>query len=103
MMMSVLPYITPVLTGVVGWLGGQRKKRNDFLSDLQESIDMLVEKNKELYGEVIQLRTENKELYGEVSQLRLENKELRADLDTLTEYIKARKLPLPKRRKINNK
>lgn len=103
MMMSVLPYITPVLTGVVGWLGGQRKKRNDFLGDLQESIDMLVEKNKELYGEVIQLRTENKELYGEVSQLRLENKELRADLDNLTEYIKARKLPLPERRKRNTK
>lgn len=85
MMMNVLPYIAPVFTGVVGWLGGQRKKRNDFLGDLQESIDMLVEKNKELYGEVIQLRTENTEL--------------RVEIDNLTKYIKARKLPLPERRK----
>ena len=83
--MQILPYSVSVVTGVMGWLGGQRKKRNDFLGDLQASIDMLVEKNKELYDEVIRLRTENSEL--------------RVELDELTKYIKSCKLPVPERKR----
>jgi FtsZ-binding cell division protein ZapB len=65
---------TPV-AGVIGWFAGRKKQNNDFLKDLQASIDLLAEKNKLLMEEVIKLREENAKLRGEVEELsrKLEN------------------------------
>ena len=69
--------------GIVGWYVGRRKQKNDFLSELQSSIDLLSEKNKALMEEVLQLREENLIIRVEVSSLREENKLLRLEIEGL--------------------
>lgn len=69
--------VVPSVTALGGWLFGRRKRKNDFIADLQQSINLLSEKNGELIKkvmdlneEVIELRRENGELKGEVEALK---------------------------------
>lgn len=86
--------LLPVLTGVTGWLAGRRKRNNDFLNDLQDSINTLSAKNAELVKTVvtlnetvISLRAENAELKSEVTALRGENKQLSDEIAQLREQL----------------
>lgn len=54
--------ITP-LTAIVTWIFARRARNNDMLVKMQETIDMLVVKNQELYNEVVALRNKLAE-YG---------------------------------------
>lgn len=69
--------LTPLLTGIVGWSVGRRKRNNDFISELQNSINALAAKNAEQMEEIIKLR-------DEVVKLRSENFELTKEVDHLT-------------------
>ena len=40
--------LVPLVTAVVGWLAGSRKRRNDALKSMQDSIDILSTENKRL-------------------------------------------------------
>ena len=60
----ITTFLVPV-TGIVSWLFGARMRRNENLKTLQTTIDMLVEKNKELYDEIMRLRNENDNLRDE--------------------------------------
>lgn len=80
---TIIPYIVSVVTGVAGWLVGRRKQRNDFLSDLQASIDLLADKNKTLYEEVLRLRQENALLGTKVSELAAQNAQLKTEIEEL--------------------
>jgi len=73
----------PVVTGAIGWLAGRRKQKNDFLAEIQSSIDLLSEKNKLFVVEMVQLREENLKLCGEVAMLREENRALRSEIEGL--------------------
>jgi FtsZ-binding cell division protein ZapB len=77
---DILPYIVSLVTAVGGWFAGKRKRSNDFLQDMQASIDMLTEKNTELVKKVLNLN-------GEVIKLRKENAELRVELESLNEKL----------------
>jgi len=77
----------PAVAGVAGWLAGRRKQRNDFLSEMQSSIDLLSEKNKLFVGEMVQLREENLKLRGEVAMLREENRALRVEIEALNKNL----------------
>ena len=86
--------LVPLVTGVVGFLNGRRKRKNDFLGDLQSSIDTLSRKNSELMKRiiglndtVILLRNENAELKGEVALLRKENEQLSIEVGQLREQL----------------
>lgn len=86
--------LLPVLTAAAGYLTGRRKKDNDFLADLQRSIDLLSEKNTELVkqvitleGEVVGLRHENGELRNEVEALRKQNKRLSDEVGKLRKQL----------------
>lgn len=81
--LDVIPYIVSVATGVAGWLVGRRKERNDFLGELQSSIDMLAEKNRELYEEVLHLRQDNAQLNTKVSELTAQNEQLKKEIEEL--------------------
>jgi predicted RNase H-like nuclease (RuvC/YqgF family) len=72
---TVLGYALTPVTGVVTWLFTRKKQRNDFLQNLQSSINLLAEENKKLMAEVIELRRENMHLRTEVEELnrKLEN------------------------------
>ncbi|GHV32121.1 hypothetical protein FACS1894177_07800 [Bacteroidia bacterium] len=79
---DIINVLAPALTGFIGWFAGRRKQKNDFISDLQASIDLLAEKNHlqmeqiiKLREEVLKLREENAHLREEIEELnrRLEN------------------------------
>lgn len=62
-------FVLPPVTGIITWYLGRHKRTSDTLTEMQKTIDMLVEKNNELYLQVISLREENNKLTVEVSYL----------------------------------
>ena len=80
----IIDCLVPIITAAAGWLAGKRKRRNDFLKNMQESIDILSMENKRLIEdltnvnrEVVALRKENGELKYSVDQLCRENVQLK--------------------------
>lgn len=47
--------LTPI-SSIVTWVVARRARNNDMLQKMQKTIDLLVEKNRELYEEVVRLR-----------------------------------------------
>jgi len=56
--LDVINVLTTGVAGVVGWVVGRKKQKNDFLGELQQSINMLAEENKQQMSEIIKLRKE---------------------------------------------
>ena len=86
--------LVPIITAAAGWLAGKRKRRNDFLKNMQESIDILSMENKRLIEdlttvnrEVVALRKENGELKYSVDQLCKENVQLKEEVRNLRTRI----------------
>ena len=86
--------LVPIVTAAAGWLAGKRKRRNDFLKNMQDSIDLLSVENKRLLEdltavnkEVIALRRENGELKYSVDQLCKENVQLKDEVRNLKNRI----------------
>ena len=86
--------LVPIVTAAAGWLAGKRKRRNDFLKNMQESIDILSMENKRLIEdlttvnrEVVALRKENGELKYSVDQLCKENVQLKEEVRNLKNRI----------------
>lgn len=91
---AIIGYVFSAVTGVTGWLVGRRKQQNDFLSDLQGSINMLAEENAKLLKELIAVRRENATLMSnqeqmkiEIEALRKENEALRVEIGELNERL----------------
>lgn len=87
---GILEVLLPVLTALAGYFAGKRKRDNDFLKDLQGSINALSKDNAELIKktidlnqEVVALRKENAELREDVGALRKENAELKEEVGEL--------------------
>ena len=86
--------LLPVVTAIAGWMTGRRKKKNDFLSELQSSIDLLSSKNTDLLKQVmslnetvVKLTNENAALKAEIKAVRQENKEMSDELSRLREKL----------------
>ena len=92
-------YIIPLFTAAVGWHVGSRKRKNDFLKDLQASIDLLSSENRKLLAditavnsEIVAVRKENEELKASVDRLCTENSQLKVEVRQLREQVaKARR------------
>ncbi len=92
-------YIIPLFTATVGWIVGSRKRKNDFLQDLQASINLLSAENKRLLeeitntnAEIVAVRKENEELKASVDRLCAENSQLKDEIRQLREQVaKARR------------
>ena len=74
----ITTFLVPV-TGIVSWLAGRRLRRNETIKAMQTTIDMLVQKNQELYDEIMRLRQEKDTLRdqgikrdNEIAELKLE-------------------------------
>jgi cell division protein FtsB len=85
---DILPYLVSVVTGIAGWLTGRRKRKNDFLIELQSSIDLLAKENAELVEKVILMNKEIIELRKENAQLRVEVEELNEKLSNVKTITK---------------
>ncbi len=88
-------YIVPAITAAIGWLVGTRKRNNDFLQDLQSSIDLLSSENKKLLEditavntEIVAVRKENEELKAAVEKLCAENALLKDEVKQLKNRLK---------------
>ena len=86
--------LVPAITAAVGWLAGKRKRRNDALKSMQDSIDILSMENKRLIEdlttvnrEVVALRKENGELKTSVDQLCKENAQLKTEVQDLRKQL----------------
>ncbi|MBQ9386850.1 MAG: hypothetical protein IJU24_08230 [Bacteroidaceae bacterium] len=86
--------LVPMITAAAGWLAGKRKRRNDFLKNMQDSIDILSMENKRLIEdlttvnrEVVALRHENGELKYSVDQLCKENAQLKTEFQDLRKQM----------------
>jgi peptidoglycan hydrolase CwlO-like protein len=91
-------YIIPLATAAAGWIAGSRKRRNDFLKDLQASIDLLSSENRRLLAditavnaEIVAVRKENEELKASVDRLCAENTQLQDEIRLLREQVGTRK------------
>ena len=91
-------YIIPLFTAAIGWIVGSRKRRNDFLKDLQASIDLLSSENRKLLAditavnsEIVAARKENEELKAAVDRLCTENSQLKDEIRQLREQIRRQK------------
>jgi len=92
-------YIIPLFTAAIGWIVGSRKRKNDFLKDLQASIDLLSSENRKLLvditavnSEIVAVRKENEELKASVDRLCTENSQLKDEVRQLREQVaKARR------------
>ena len=91
---TLISYAAPAVTAAAGWLAGKRKRRNDFLKNMQDSIDILSIENKRLIEdltnvnrEVVALRKENGELKYSVDQLCKENVQLKDEVRNLKNRI----------------
>ncbi len=91
-------YIIPLFTATIGWLVGTRKRKNDFLKDLQASIDLLSSENRKLLAditavnsEIVAVRKENEELKASVDRLCTENSQLKDEVRQLREQLKWQK------------
>lgn len=87
-------YIIPLFTATVGWLVGSRKRKNDFLKDLQASIDLLSSENRKLLAditavnsEIVAVRKENEELKASVDRLCTENSQLKDEIRQLRKQV----------------
>lgn len=83
-------FILPTVTAAAGWIVGSRKRCNDFLKDLQASIDLLSAENRRLLSditavnaEIVAVRRENEELKASVDRLCAENAQLKDEVRQL--------------------
>ena len=86
--------ILPIITAGIGWLFGRQKRRNDFLQDLQASINLLSAENKRLLeeitnanAEIVAVRKENEELKASIDRLCAENSQLKDEIRQLREQV----------------
>ena len=61
--------IAPI-SSVITWFAARRSRNNSTLKDLQATIDMLVDKNTELYNKIVQQAAEMAEMKVELIALR---------------------------------
>jgi len=66
----IIPFAISSITGVVGWLVGRTKQKNDFLADLQSSINLLSEENKKLLERVVKLSIDKANLEIELAAIK---------------------------------
>ena len=91
---TIISIISSPVCAAIGWLAGSRKRKNDFLVDLQNSIDLLAQKNGELLKELVAVRSQNADLMNnqeimkrQIETLTLENCELKQEVASLNERL----------------
>ncbi len=88
-------FTLPVITSVVSWFVSRRVRNNSTLQQMQTSIDLLVQKNAELYQKVIDqnaqlvdLKRENYELKARVTHTNETIVALKSEIETLRKKLK---------------
>lgn len=78
-----LTFLLPPITSIITWAATKYTRKSSTLQTMQESIDMLVQKNSELYEQVTELRAENAKLKASNNELKAEQIRLQKEIDKL--------------------
>lgn len=80
------------ISSVISWFVGRRQRNNDTIQKMQETIDMLVQKNSELYAKIVEqnkMLTQQSDqianLNKQLSEVRRENSELKTGQERISE------------------
>lgn len=90
---SLITFVVSALTGAATWFVSRRKRRNDFIAELQNSIDLLSARYNSAIEQIIELKEQNIELNAKLKILITENEELRLQLYDFTHSFHAVRLP----------
>ena len=79
------------ISSIISWFVGRRQRNNDTIQKMQDTIDMLVKKNSELYAKIVEqnkmLTQQNDkiiELNNQLSEVRRENAELKTGQERIS-------------------
>ncbi|MBS4057759.1 MAG: hypothetical protein KGZ82_10625 [Bacteroidales bacterium] len=67
------------VASAVTWLVSRRKRNNDFLSELQNSINLLTENYTRTLNELIEVKAQNANLMSRVNELQIEVQQLKGE------------------------
>jgi len=91
---QVLTVALPVLSSVITWFVARKKRKNDFLADLQSSIDLLSEKYNAALQELVTVKEQNSklliaqnEMKEQIDNLTKENETLKNTVDELNDRL----------------
>lgn len=79
----LLQIVLPMLTGVVSWFAGRHTRHSNTLERMQETINLFVKENGELYSQLAEVRRENIILKEEQERLRIQIEELKKQLERM--------------------
>ncbi len=89
--LDIISLLIAPTTGLLGWIVGKRKRNNDFLHEMQKSINTLVTENARLLDEIIVVKRQNTEalIQNEVLEkklvcMELQNEKLQSSVNHLT-------------------
>ncbi|OJV19869.1 MAG: hypothetical protein BGO30_07270 [Bacteroidetes bacterium 41-46] len=77
------------ISSVISYLAGKRIRNNDFLQQLQASIDMLAKKNATLLEELVTVKEQYADVKLELKKVSKENLQLKEGMLKLTEENKS--------------
>ena len=83
----IITTLVTVATNICTYFVTRRKKQNDFISDLQKSIDLLSDRYSKTLNELVIVRETNLQLTTKVNELILENKKLKNEIASLSNRI----------------
>ena len=78
-----LTFILPPLTGIITWFTSRYTRHATTLEAMQQSIDLIMQNNKDLYEELALVRQENADLKQGQLRISAENQGLRNQLTEL--------------------
>ena len=76
-------YLIAPLTAFAGWVAGTRTRRLNAVTNMQEAVDRLTEKNKEYINELVVIRRELAEVRAENAELKLGQEKMTAKISEL--------------------
>lgn len=92
---TLITVAASALTGAATWFVSRRKRKNDFISELQNSIDLLAGRYNSAIEQIVALKEQNVKLNAKLNILISENEELRRQLYDFTTTFHAVRLSEP--------
>lgn len=83
----IVTTLVTAVTNVCTYYAARKKKQNDFISDLQSSIDLLSEKYSNTLKELVVVKESNVQLTMKINELIVENKTLKDEISKITNRI----------------
>lgn len=85
---DILLFVGLCISNICTWLFSRRKQNNDFLAELQKSIDLLTEKYTKTLNENVQLKADNAKLLANQQVMEGKIDSLTRKIDSLTKQLK---------------